>query len=169
MENNSIINEAKNVLMQLFDNINILEYDQYNCQIPLLGNATIGQHSRHIIELFQQLTNHYDSGMVDYDKRIRDPKIETDINYASECIALIISQLIKPDKKILVTSVYNEQQSHIQSSYFRELLYNIEHCIHHQAILKIGFRALEIELADPTFGYAKSTLIYQEKAEQASH
>lgn len=169
MENNSIINEAKNVLLQLFDSINTLEYDQYNCQIPLLGNATIGQHSRHIIELFQQLTNHYESGMVDYDKRIRDQKIETDIIYASECIAVVISQLVKPNKKIEVSSIYNHQVSNIQSSYLRELLYNIEHCIHHQAIIKIGFKVLEIDLNDPTFGYAKSTLIYQKQSGQASH
>ncbi len=169
MENNAILIEAKAVLMQLFDSINMLEYDQYNAAISILGNASIGQHSRHIIELFQGLLNSYETGIVNYDLRERNNKIETDINYASECIALIISQLVKPDKKILVTSVYNEQQSHIQSSYFREILYNIEHCIHHQAILKIGFRALETELADPTFGYAKSTLIYQEKSSQASH
>ncbi|KPM32074.1 Hypothetical protein I595_1723 [Croceitalea dokdonensis DOKDO 023] len=47
----------------------------------------------------------------------------------------------------------------VQSTFFRELLYNIEHLVHHLAIIKIGIQSLEskVEISDD-FGIAASTI-----------
>jgi hypothetical protein len=33
--------------------------------------------------------------------------------------------------------IINDKEICIDSNYFRELLYNLEHCIHHQALIKV--------------------------------
>jgi len=51
---------------------------------------------------------------------------------------------------------------HIPSSYYREINFNIDHFIHHQALLKIGLHYIKpnIELTQ-NFGYADATIKYK--------
>jgi hypothetical protein len=53
---------------------------------------------------------------------------------------------------------------HVNSTYFRELVYNIEHAIHHFAIMAIAVKSnfQEVTLAE-NFGTAYSTIQFQEK------
>jgi len=52
----------------------------------------------------------------------------------------------------------------MNSSYFRELQYNIEHAIHHMAIIKIAIGACFTEVELPAnFGVAYSTVRYQKQ------
>jgi hypothetical protein len=46
-----------------------------------LSSATIGEHTRHVIEMFQCLLNNYESGVVNYDERARDIVLQTDTNF----------------------------------------------------------------------------------------
>jgi hypothetical protein len=56
-----------------------------------------------------------------------------------------------------------QHETVIKSNFERELLFNIEHCIHHQAIIKIGFLHLnKMELNDD-YGVAKSTIANSNK------
>ncbi len=157
--------EAKVVLKQLIETISQLTYDEYTKPLQIIGVSTIGEHTRHIIELFVQLMNGYESGVIDYDNRARNKVIQTNIDYAIECIAVIIHSLNKENKSLSVTSLYTADTK-IQSSYLRELMYNIEHCIHHQAIIKIGLIYLGKEIADESFGVAKSTKEYKSRCVQ---
>lgn len=161
MNNSSITIEVREVLMQLLASINQLNFDEYTEKISLLSNSTIGEHTRHIIELFQQLLEGYESGQIDYDKRKRDIRIQQNIDFATESIAYIIQNLEQSDKPLQLTTVYNNQEMTIESNYFRELIYNIEHCIHHQAIIKIAFLCLGKNEIDENFGVAKSTILYR--------
>lgn len=166
MESKSIFIEGKTVLTQLIDAINMLTLDEYTQKIELMSNSTIGEHTRHIIELFQQLQSGYESGNINYDARKREIRIQTDVDYAVESIATIISHLELPNKKIGLSSVYNNNEEIIESNYYRELMYNIEHCIHHQAIIKIGLLSLDSFHINDNFGVAKSTIIYREQCAQ---
>jgi hypothetical protein len=161
----SIYIEAKNILVQLIDTINELTFDEYTMPIEALGNSTIGQHSRHIIELFQKLNEDYLIGSINYDKRERSKTIEINIDFAIECIANVISKIEKQDKKLLLMSDYSTHNK-IETSYYRELIYNIEHCIHHQAIIKIGHFYIGKELKNENFGVAKSTINYRQACAQ---
>lgn len=154
--------EAKAVLLQLLDAINTLSYDDYTKKIKLLGKSSIGEHTRHIIELFQQLNRGYENGFVNYDDRKREVLIQENIDFAANCIAEIIQNLEKPDKPLELITLYNQHQDSLNTNYYRELLYNIEHCIHHQAIIKIGFLLLENDALENDFGVAKSTIIYKQ-------
>ena len=158
--------EAKDILIQLANIINQLNFNEYNYKIALLSNATIGEHTRHIIELFQQLLSEYDSGNINYDNRKRHIRLQENSNFTTEIIENIITVIKKENKKLNITTLSNNQQSVIESNFERELLYNIEHCIHHQAIIKIGLLYLKKTDIHENFGVAKSTIKYRKKCLQ---
>lgn len=148
------IGEFKNVLMQIPNAV-------YHAPCEELDQATIGKHTRHIIELYQCLLHGYDSGEVCYDSRKRDVDIETNIDRAIKELNVIMEQLDKPNKSIMISYGLNEQVHMIESNYFREVMYNLEHAIHHHALIKIGINQLiNIELPE-TFGVAPATIQYR--------
>ena len=54
----------------------------------------------------------------------------------------------------------------IQSNYERELLYNLEHCIHHQALIKVAIIQSNSVAIDENFGVARSTIEYRKQCAQ---
>lgn len=166
MNNYSLEAEAKHVLLQLSELLQQLNIDEYTEKIPLLSYSSIGEHTRHIIELFQQLYKGYEQGLVNYDARERELLLQSNIDYAVESIACIVSNLCIANKAIEIQTLYLNEEHSIQSNYQRELMYNIEHCIHHQAIIKIAINILGIPYADEHFGVAKSTIAYKKQCAQ---
>ena len=154
-------NDAKDILIQLANTINLLNLNEYSYKIELLSNATIGEHTRHIIELFQQLLSGHESGNINYDNRKRDIRLEQNIDFAIKTIGNIITELHKENKKLKIITLSSNKQSIIKSNFERELLHNIEHCIHHQAIIKIGLLYLKKTDTHKHFGVAKSTIKYR--------
>ena len=57
----------QNVFVQLSESLNQLNDSEYIQQSNILFNATIGQHARHIIELFLCLEKGYGEGVVNYE------------------------------------------------------------------------------------------------------
>lgn len=166
MKDLKLIQEAKTILLSTLNMLNHLNYDDYTTKIHLLGDSSIGEHTRHIIELFQQLMEGYEHGEVDYDKRKRNPEIQQNIDCAIESLADIISSLEKQNKEIRLSGAVLGEELDIRSCYHRELLYNIEHCVHHQAIIKIGLLFLEKDIVCEGFGVAESTKIYKKSCAQ---
>lgn len=163
---NKIIAEAQEMLMQLMASTNMLSHDEYTQKIGLLSHSSIGEHTRHIIELFQQLLKGYESGNIEYDNRERNKSLQENSEFAVAAIDRIIAQLDKEDKELCIHTDLNSNQGTIASNYFRELMYNIEHCVHHQAIIKIAFLHLEKRELEEHFGVAKSTIKYRENCAQ---
>lgn len=161
MSHSELTTEARKVLRQLMEVLQNLSLDEYSSRLPLLDQSSIGAHCRHIIELFQQLLYGYDADSVNYESRERNKDIETNIEFAMDSIAHLISKLDKSDKAIALRSIYLSDEKRIQTTYFRELIYNIEHCIHHQAIIKIGLLSIGKNLSDHSFGVAKSTIDFR--------
>lgn len=158
MKENLLILEAKKILIELLDSISTLSHEEYTQKIGLLSNATIGEHTRHIIEPFQLLLMGYETAIIDYNKRKRNIEMQQNIDYAAECIAYVISVMEKENKFIRLHTEYDDNDTAIETNYYRELLYNIEHCIHHQAIIKIAFLFLGKTHLNENFGVAKSTI-----------
>lgn len=146
--------------------LNQLSNDDFTLPCKGLSNSTIGEHTRHIIEMFQCLENQYENGVVNYDKRNRDSRIQTDTHFALQCIADIKKQLEKDNKNLLLEQIVDDEELHIESNYFRELLYNLEHCIHHQALIKVAVLQLEHLQIDADFGVARSTIEYRKQCAQ---
>lgn len=49
----------------------------------------------------------------------------------------------------------------IETNYFREVLYNLEHCIHHQALIKVALLNFNYIQISETFGIAPSTIEFR--------
>lgn len=157
------INNSLNELITLLDQLSDNDYAKPCSQ---LSNATIGEHTRHIIEMFQCLENFYDSGLVNYDKRERNNTIQTNTEFAKKSIVDIQNNLDKENKKIDLQQIIDGEEIRIESNYHRELLYNLEHCIHHQALIKVAIMQYENIKMDANFGVARSTIEYRTKCVQ---
>jgi hypothetical protein len=159
----------QHVFIQLSYALDQLTDDQYVEPSSILFNATIGQHVRHIIELFQCLENGYDEAVVNYEKRKRDYRIETDRVFAAKCMRTIYRELDKPNKRMLLEAEdYNEDVETvvIPSNYYREVAYNLEHTIHHMALIRVAVNEVsDVELPDE-FGVAYSTIKYRQLCAQ---
>ncbi len=144
-------------LGKLIELLNQLDDASYIAPCKALSDSSIGQHTRHIIELFQCLVNQYDTGIVNYDKRDRNRQIETEISFAIACIEALQLDGNKANKDLILQQLDME----IATNYHRELLYNLEHCIHHQALIKVAVLQMEDIYLCPSFGVAPSTLEYR--------
>ena len=133
-----LLPSIQNTLNELCNLLEQLTNDDYSQPCLALSNSSIGEHTRHSIEMFQCLEFQYESGVVNYDNRQRDKKIETDTNFAIDALKTVIENLNKPNKKIVLQQIIDGEELNIESNFDRELLYNLEHCIHHQALIKVA-------------------------------
>ena len=161
----SLIQGSIEVLTQSIFYLKHLSASEYSQEIELMSNSTIGQHSRHFIEFYQCLLAQAASLEINYCLRTRDLKIEEDPKMAILSIETILSKLedLNLESKVfLYTS--KEGGEKIPSNIARELYYNIEHCIHHLALIKIGLKIIRPDLILPeSFGIAPSTLNYRKE------
>jgi hypothetical protein len=116
--------------------------------------------------MFQCLENQCDSGIVNYDNRARNIRIQTDTEFAIENIVDIQKNLDKENVNLELLQVIDGEEVRIASNYYRELLYNLEHCIHHQALIKVAILQCETVKIDPNFGFARSTIEYRNQCAQ---
>jgi hypothetical protein len=162
--NDQLIQPTIGLLYQLKELLESLTDEQYCKKIALLSDASIGQHTRHIIEFFQELEKGYQTGLVNYDARKRNYAIETQRKFAINELVGIAAVVAKENRVLnLVVDFCGDDSNpyEVPTSYQRELVYNFEHTIHHMALLKIGVRAVAtIELPE-NFGVAMSTLKYR--------
>ncbi|MBI1342614.1 MAG: DinB family protein [Terrimonas sp.] len=157
------------VFTQLSGTLSMISQDQYIHPSRVLSNATIGQHVRHIIELFQCLETGYESGIVNYEKRKRDSQIEQQKAMAEQLIAGIYNQLGRPNKDLILEGCYDGPVSetlHIHTNYDRELAYNLEHTIHHMALIRIGIEEVAQLALPEAFGVAPSTIKHRKECAQ---
>lgn len=156
--------EALNSLVHVL--VQLPKLNSYAAPCLALSNATIGQHTRHIIELYQCLLAGYVTGEINYDNRKRNTLYENDITAAVDSIKEIQQQLGQPDKTVKIFCQDEHSSILIESNYYREVIYNLEHCIHHQALIKVALLSInDIKIADG-FGVAPSTLQYRQQCAQ---
>jgi uncharacterized damage-inducible protein DinB len=152
------------ILQQLCSALETISDDHYRYPVKQLQGNSIGAHTRHIIELYQELLRGYENGVVDYDQRQRDPMIQTNRTAAIQRLDQLIGDQALDNKPIIVLAPsmhYGEPSQPIGSTYDRELLYHIEHAIHHQALIRVAFLELGIGLLPEDFGVAPSTMAYR--------
>ncbi|WP_394775230.1 DinB family protein [Flavobacterium sp.] len=157
------IRHSLDELINLLDQLSDHEYSK-SCQA--LSNATIGEHTRHILEMFQCLENGYNLGILNYDNRERNYRIQTETKFAKQRIVEIKTGLKSENKIMYLEQLIDELSIRIQSSYYRELLYNLEHCIHHQALIKVAVLQFDNISINENFGVARSTIEYRKQCVQ---
>lgn len=160
---------VQNVFVQLTETLNQLNDREYTQPSKILLNASIGQHTRHIIELFLCLEKGYESGLVNYEKRERDYRIETDKQVAVELLKGIYARLEKQNiDLVLETEDYEDSilNVSIPTNYYRELAYNLEHTIHHMALIRVGINEVSSVVLPDEFGVAYSTIKHRKQCAQ---
>ena len=159
----------QNVFVQLTASLDLLEDSQYVYGSKILSNASIGQHVRHIIEMFICLEDGYDCGVINYENRKRDIAIETKKEVANALLKKIYEGIDKQNKPLIMKGAYNEDSDELidfDTNYYREIAYNLEHTIHHMALIKVGIREVsDIEIPEG-FGVASSTIKFRKTCAQ---
>ena len=152
-------------LQQMLDQMNDQEYSK---KLRILNENTIGKHVRHILELYECLVTGTPQQSVNYDKRERNTALEEDVLFALAKIAEIKEAvLLMEDKPFTLWAAFHQDKDlmhKIDSSVFRELAYNIEHSIHHMAIIKMAL-LVDFPLVQTAeeFGIAPSTIKYHQQ------
>jgi hypothetical protein len=116
--------------------------------------------------MFQCLDNQYELGVINYDIRKRDFMIQTDTAFANSTINTILNQLENPNKTLQLQQIIDGEELLFTTNYHRELLYNLEHCIHHQALIKVAIIQFNTISVDEDFGVARSTIEYRKQCAQ---
>ena len=158
-----ILSSINNNLEELIRLLQQLSNEEYSKPCVQLSNSSIGEHTRHSIELFQCLQNQYESGVINYDQRQRNILIQTNTDFAIEKIVAIQNNLDKENKNILLKQKIDGNEISTESNYYRELLYNFEHCIHHQALIKVAVLQFENITIEDSFGVGRSTIEYRKQ------
>ena len=157
----------KNVFNQLDESLIKLSEAQYKQPSKILFNATIGQHVRHIIELYICLYNGYETGVVNYEKRNRDIRIETDKDFAIELLQMITHNLDRSNKDLLLEACDDHSPAvPVATNYYREIIYNLEHTVHHMALIRVGINEVSTISIPDGFGVASSTIKYRKECAQ---
>jgi len=160
---------VQDVFRQLSDSLEKLTAEQYYFPCKNLSGNTVGRHVRHIIEMFQCLENGYLNGEIDYEKRNRDKKIETDKMIIAGLLEEISRQITKKNKQLSLLVNYDVQGTApetILTNYYREIAYNYEHTVHHMALIRIGIREIGDFPLDENYGVASSTIKYRQQCAQ---
>ncbi len=156
--------------MQLSDCLHQLDNKQYSAPLKVLSDNTIGKHIRHILEFVECMVVGMENGLVDYDNRRRDLALETDVNAALQLMLRLQNTIetITGDKELEMTFAHpNGKLEILKTNIYRELVYNIEHAIHHMAIIKIACNVEFTNVVLPShFGVAYSTIQFQEQCAQ---
>jgi S-ribosylhomocysteine lyase LuxS involved in autoinducer biosynthesis len=150
------LQSLKNLLASLKD-------EEYIHTIEHLGNASIGGHTRHIIELLQCAISGYHTGVVDYVNRYRNMQLEIDKSFAQTVIQQMDEDFRLPNKQLtmLVEEMELSTDDAVTTTYFREVVYNTEHTIHHLALIKVALIEMKLAIVDASFGMAYSTIRFK--------
>lgn len=159
-----LIIQIRNLFDQLVSVLTHLTNEQYTRQCGILSDATVGQHVRHILEHFVELDKGYTNGLVNYENRKRDHRIETDRDFTMTLLEALPARLLKPDRPLVLAASVDagsEETVRVGTNYYRELLFNLEHAVHHMALLRIGVTDVAGISLPPAFGVAASTLKFR--------
>ncbi|MEQ8304377.1 MAG: hypothetical protein RIB47_13360 [Cyclobacteriaceae bacterium] len=165
-----LIKASNSILSQLALVVEQIDEQDFIKPCGQLGNVSIGQHMRHTLEFFICLQSGCQRGVINYDARAHDQTLEASKDLALQTIRSI-SEFVGAQKSDfgLRLEVGYKLDSHecviLDTNYFRELTYNIEHAVHHMAIMKIGLREIAPYIVlPPDFGIAASTLRHKDVA-----
>ena len=159
------------VLSDLRFYLEVIDPVVYQSPLDLLSGSTIGQHTRHIIEFYTCLLEQsagQTEPVINYSKRRRDHLIESQPDHAVTLVnelSLRLQELDAEQTCLLDCEEHGQENLMVTSTIGRELIYNIEHTIHHLAIIKIALKATlpSVELPEH-FGVAPSTLRHRHEA-----
>ena len=166
---NRLQDQIELLFLQLQNVIEHLTTHQYSAPASLIFDASIGQHIRHIIELYQILELGYKDGVVNYENRKRNHQIETQKELAIQSLQALFVIINKPNKKLLLqteSGLDANESTALETNYYRELVYNIEHTVHHMALIRVAIKEVSSIQLPQEFGIAFATLRHRSSCAQ---
>jgi len=159
---------TKEILDQLRDLAEKLTQEDFTRPLAVLLESSIGMHYRHIIEFYEVMISGAVKGEINYDNRKHDPELEQSREKCLERLGRIRKVLaLEPGMNLKLSGSYTMESDTmftLPTILERELVYNIEHAIHHMAIIRIALQHEFPDLSVSTaFGYAYSTLKHIKK------
>jgi len=166
---NPLIQDNVDCLLQGIELLGRLDPAEYCRREPRCFESTVGGHMRHNIDHYQSLIDGANEQVIDYDARLRDPRVESEPAYAAERLEAIAEGLrgltrLDVDAPVQVkmdSGSEAEDTCWSASTLRRELQFLLSHTIHHYALIAVICSLRGVE-TDPAFGVAPSTLRYQQ-------
>ena len=161
--NFEIITQLQEALLHFSDAVYSHKMDDHT--------SSIGMHTRHIIEFYQELIKALDRVAMDhgqhdicYDRRQRHLQYETSRTCAVHELMAIkeaLSRVPEHHRNLTLSVIVNPAQPlvSLSTSLERELYHVLDHMIHHMALIKLLAQIQDTPL-EPDFGIAKATLDY---------
>jgi hypothetical protein len=163
-----IITATENTLASLNRFLDQVKPEEYKRPVDLFNGSTLGEHTRHIIEFYQCIQRYNHTGVINYDKRERDRMIQEDPEMAQLAVKAIIDDIrrMNMEQEIILEVAYDSQSNEtdkVVSNLKREIAYNLEHAIHHMALIKVGVLVVAPHMKlDADFGIAPSTVKFKQ-------
>jgi hypothetical protein len=88
---------------------------------------------------------------------------------AAQLLKTIYASLDKPDKELILEAIYDEHSDkpiRISTNFYREIAYNLEHTIHHMALIRVGINEVSNIRLPEDFGIATSTVKHRKQCAQ---
>lgn len=115
--------------------------------------GAVGPHLRHCVDHFRLLLDGWRSGLVDYDARDREPRLEQDPRAMSEALDAILASLsaigqddLRRELTVTQSAAPGRPPASSPSRLDRELIFLSGHTIHHIAIMVLAARTAGIEI-----------------------
>ena len=154
-----LLRENVEVLRQGLVLLDRLDDHQFGTGVPALKLAGPGAHVRHVIDFYRRLLEGLGEGDIDYDRRERDPRIESERSVCRAALLDLQARLQSIERADRSVAVRCDQLPGASSTLARELQGLVSHTVHHYALIAVAVRAHGVE-PDEAFGVAPSTLAY---------
>lgn len=168
------VNSCLKTLQQLSAFVTTLSDDEYQSIPHPYFESSIGQHLRHVVDMYLAVQTGLPSLTIDYDQRRRGSLVERDRQTALHELILLTEWLRSVPNSALQdsvtvrteTDVYTEQQEMFVSTLGREICFVSSHLVHHVAIMAAIARLLG-KPTEQNLGVAPATATYLRKQESA--
>ena len=157
-----LLNATINSLLQVSDILDEVENLPTDKAERFYCGTNAGKHVRHILDHFLAFLSITDDGILNYNIRNRESALETDWNVAQTQLNDIINSFKSEnieERKLRVISeidVSDTLNQEFKSNSFREILYLINHTLHHTAYISLLAKNCDIALPEH-IGIAPST------------
>lgn len=171
---NTMINGNLESLDQMIYFIESLSDEEYQQAAKPWFDSSIGQHLRHILDLFFALVNSTESD-INYNIRRRGAPVESsrevglqELQQVRDWVAKISVETMHKETVVHTeTALSHQQTDQFKSSFGRELCFASSHLIHHLAIMA-AIAKMSGKFVDERLGLAPATATFVREQESRS-
>ena len=155
-------------LLQVSDILDAVHALPEDKALTFYQGSNAGKHIRHVLDHLLTFIPSIESGVLDYNRRNRESTVETDWKAAQAQLDDILKTLEtlpiseQPLKVISEIDFCEESDQHFTSNVPREVLYLVNHTVHHVAYIKLLAANHDIILPEH-IGVAPATATYMRK------